>query len=76
MKKDTKGLVKIELIENFRKEKGLSKKAFCKECFISERTYQRILTGKNFLVKALFKIAKVMNVKIIELLTDIKNKNN
>lgn len=57
-----------EKILNFIKENNLTKKVFCKKCKISPATLNKILENKtNFYLVALFKIARVMNVQISQL---------
>lgn len=63
-----KKYVKTEIIENFIKENSLSKTKFCKMCKISPSTLKKIMTeDTDFGVVALFKIARVLNVHIREL---------
>ena len=60
--------VKIELIKNFMLENRISKAKFCKMCKISPSTLNKILTNNdNFGIIALFKIARVVNVKIYQM---------
>lgn len=60
--------VKIKLIENFIKEKHLTKSKFCKMCKIDLSTLNKIMAdGENFRITALFKIAKVLNIHIYQL---------
>ena len=59
---------KIELIENFIKEKGWDIRKFCKECKITITTCLKILNQQtDFKISSLFKIAEVMNVAMSEL---------
>ena len=68
-----KQLIKIELIENFRKENKLTKLEFCKQCRISTNTLRKIYNGNtNFDIVALFKIARVMKIAIHLLFIDSK----
>lgn len=78
MKKiDLKGIINTEKIENFRIKNNFTKKEFCDLCKIGTNTYQRILTGKNFLLSAIFKIARVMKVHAYTLFNEINaNKQN
>lgn len=61
-------MVKTELILNYMKENNLSKTAFCKKCKISTVTLKKILNNQeNYRLFALFKIARVLNMRIHEL---------
>lgn len=60
--------IKTKLITAFMETNNLSKTAFCNLCKISLNTLNNILANKdNLKILALFKIARVMNVKIQEL---------
>ena len=64
-----KKLIKVNLIEKFMKEKGLSKTGFCKLCEISYCTLKKILSDDGkFRVTAIFKVAKAMGFFAFELL--------
>jgi len=78
MKKiDLTGIINTEKIENFRLKNNFTKKGFCEMCKIGTNTYQRILTGQDFYVVAIFKIARVMKVHAYTLFNNIKtNKQN
>lgn len=57
-----------DLINNYIKEQGLSKQKFCKMCKISVGTLNKVLLNKdNVGIIALFKIARVLNIRICEL---------
>lgn len=74
MKKiDLFGIVNTEKIEDFRIKNNFTKKEFCEMCKIGTDTYHRILTGQNFYLTAIFKIARVMKVHAYTLFNDIKN---
>ncbi len=61
--------IKTELIENFMKEKGLSKTKFCKMCRIGLRSYEKVMNNNfHFRVNILFKIAKTMGLQAYQLL--------
>lgn len=60
--------IKVEFINNYMTENNLSKTAFCYQCKISNSTLNKILTNDyNFSIIVLFKIARVLNVRIHEL---------
>ena len=61
--------VKVELIERFIKENGLTNTGFCKQCKIVYATFLKIKRGQySVRVSALFRIAKVMGVHVKEIL--------
>ncbi len=63
-----KNTIKIELIENFIRENKISKTTFCKMCKISPNTLKKIMSNNdNFRIIALFKIAKVIKIKVYEI---------
>lgn len=63
-----KNIINTKLIENFMKEKNLSKTQFCKLCKISPRTLEKIFNDEyDYDLRALFKTAKCMNLKIYQL---------
>ena len=58
----------IDLIENYIKKHNLSKKEFCRLCGISCFVLQKIFKQQNNInIIALFKIAKVLGIKISEI---------
>ena len=59
--------IKIDLINNYLKERNLSKTQFCKLCKISYSTLTNILNGDNFRLIALFKIAKILNIEVYQI---------
>lgn len=60
--------INIALIIKHMEKHKLSKIAFCNLCKISVGTLNKILAGKdNVRITALFKIAKILNIKICEL---------
>ena len=60
--------VKIELIEQFIKEQGVTNTEFCKLCKISYSTFSKIKRGAyNVKINAIFKIARTVGVKAHEL---------
>ena len=64
-----KNIIKYEVIEKFIKDKKLSKTKFCKLCRVQYRTFKKIMSNDfHFRVKTLFRIAKFMNVEVVELL--------
>lgn len=61
-------MVNSEEITAFLAENKMTKKEFCKKCKISPAMLNKILENKtNFYLVALFKIARVMNVQISQL---------
>ena len=59
-----KGKLNINLIFEFLNKNRLTKTEFCRQCKISPSTFYRIIKGKDFRLDALFKIAKIMNLKL------------
>ena len=60
--------INIELIETYIKENSLSKTRFCQKCKIDLRTYEKIMNNDLKIdLKVLFKVAKVMNIKVYEM---------
>lgn len=61
--------IKTYLIEEYLKEKNLTKKEFCRLCKMSYPTLQKVLK-QDYTVRigAIFKIAKQMNLYITDLL--------
>lgn len=63
-----KTIINTKLIENFMKEKNLSKTQFCKLCKITPRTPEKIFNDEyDYDLRALFKMAKLMDLKIYQL---------
>lgn len=63
-------IIKTELINNYLIENKLSKTAFCKLCKISVSTLNKILANDNNIgTIALFKIARMLNIRICDLFT-------
>ena len=61
-------MVKTELIEKYLKDNNLSKTKFCKMCKISPSTLNKIMNNDgHFRITALFKIARVMNLYVHQL---------
>ncbi|MDE6585193.1 MAG: helix-turn-helix domain-containing protein [Clostridia bacterium] len=52
-----------KLILDYIKNNNLTKKEFCRKCKISTSTLYKIINEKDFQLIALFKIAKIMNLK-------------
>ena len=66
-----KNIIKTDMIENYRRKKGLSKKSMCQLCKMSISTYNKIISNKtNFRLLAIFRIAKVMQVDVSKLLSE------
>ena len=63
-----KDCIKIEFIEEYIKEKGLSNTQFCKQCKISYNTFLKIKRGEYMgKIDPLFRIARLMEIHIKEL---------
>lgn len=61
-------LIKTELIEEFLKEKEWSKSEFCRQCKISYKTFQKIMSNDyNFDLRALFRVCRIMGVDIYKI---------
>ena len=56
-----------KLIDDYIKNNNLTVTKFCKLCHISPCTYRRIINNEDFRVIALFRIARVLDIKICEL---------
>ena len=67
------GCMKINtrLITVFMAENNLNITEFCKLCGICYGSFKKIMSGElNYLYKALFSIAQVMNVNMFDLIID------
>ena len=63
-----KTFIKKSLIEDYLKEKNLSRETFAKMCRIPFKTLNNILSGrKSFYISDVFKISKVLEVDMTEL---------
>lgn len=63
-----KNFIKKSLIEDYLKEKNLSRETFAKICRIPFKTLNNILSGrKSFYISDVFKISKVLEVDMTEL---------
>lgn len=62
-----KDLIKTEIIESYITDNHISKTQFCKMCNISLSTLKKIFTNKDIRLNALFKIAKVIGIKVYQL---------
>ncbi len=60
-------LINIEIINTYIKENKLTKTGFCKKCKVGLSTFNKIISGKNFNLIFLFRIAKTMKIGIAEL---------
>ena len=61
-------IIKTEIMEAFIKEKGYSKREFCKRCKISYSTLQKMMVQDcSFHIRALFKIAREMGIRVCDL---------
>ncbi len=57
--------VNIKIIQNYIEENNFSKTKFCKMCNISPSTYAKIISGDGkYNVKALYRIARVLNISV------------
>lgn len=63
-------IIKTDLFKKFMKENNLTVKKFCKLCKISQSTLYKIFKGENFIIVALFKIARVMHLEVYQLVKD------
>ncbi len=54
----------VRIIINYIQNNNLTKKDFCLLCGISYSTLNRILNNKNFQLKALFRIARVIDIPV------------
>ena len=57
-------LINKSLILNYIEEKKITISKFCDICGISKTTYYKIINGKNFVLLAIFKIARVIKVPV------------
>lgn len=63
-----KEIIKTELIDQFIKEQGLTRTRFCKLCKMSYGTFVKIRRGEcNVKMNAIFRMARVMRIKVHEL---------
>lgn len=63
-----KNFIKKSLIEDYLKEKNLSRETFAKICRIPFKTLNNILSGrKSFYISDVFKISKVLEADMTEL---------
>ncbi len=63
-----KNFIKKSLIEDYLKEKNLSRETFAKMCRIPFKTLNNIPSGrKSFYISDVFKISKVLEVDMTEL---------
>ena len=53
-----------KLIFDYIKNNNLTKTKFCRQCKISTSTFYKIISGKDFRLIALIKMAKIMNLKL------------
>ena len=60
-------LVNVVLIEDYMAKNKLSKTKFSQLCKISSATLDRVLSGGNYSVIALFRIARVLEVQVHQL---------
>lgn len=67
-KLENKKVINISVIENYLKDTNLSKNKFCKNYKFSISTLNNILKNNlNINIKAIFKLAKIINIKVSEL---------
>lgn len=59
-------LINTKIIENYIKENNLSKAKFCKICNISPSTFNKIMNNGNFKLNALFKIARIIKIRVYQ----------
>lgn len=60
-------LINVVLIEDYMAKNKLSKTKFSQLCKISPATLDRVLSGGNFSVIALFRIAKILEVEVYQM---------
>ncbi len=69
-----KNQVNSKIIYDFMKINKIRKTQLCKVGKIGASALNKMLSGEgNFNVKALFRLARVMNVSVVDLLTDNDN---
>lgn len=67
----TTNIVKIDVIQKYIKDNKLSQKRFSEICGLNIWNLRHVLSGDcHFDARYIFKIAKAMNVKVIDLLND------
>ena len=65
-----KKTIKTEIIKNYILENKMSKTKFCNLCKIAPSTLNKIMANDdNFRIIALFKIARVIKVRVHQLFT-------
>ena len=58
-------MIDVDIIKAYMKKHSISRSEFCKQCKISVFVLNKLLCGKtNIRIAAIFKIAKVMGVKV------------
>lgn len=63
-------IIKIELIDEFMENNKMSKSKFCKVCKISLSSLNKLMTNSlNISVVVLFKIAKILNIEVYQLIS-------
>ena len=63
-----KDTINIELIENYIKDKRLTKKQFCSLCNISYGTLNKLIKGQtNIRIRAIIKIVKTIGTNLSSL---------
>lgn len=64
-------MIKTEIIEHYITENKISKTEFCKRCRIGTQTLKKIYNNDdNFEIIALFKIARIIGVRICDLFNE------
>lgn len=59
--------INTKLIISYLKDNNLSIRKFCKLCQISSSTYGRIMGKGNCRINAVFKIARVLNIRACQM---------
>ena len=59
--------VNTTIINSYIEANKLSKAKFCKLCKISIYAFNKIMTGQDFDIINIFRIAKAMNIRVCEL---------
>ena len=61
--------INVKLIDDYIKNNNLTVTKFCKLCKISPKTLKKLKNGEDCRVIAVFKIARLMNIRVHQLFT-------
>ena len=61
-------IINYEMIKRYEKENNLSSKQFCEKCNISWYAYSKIVKKEMVKVRVIYKIAVLLDVKLMDLL--------